>query len=102
MTDELEVDLRPSPWRVHRRLVIAVAIAYVVFALAIVGGAEPGLESALMTVVAVMIGGIVAGFLALVTLLVWLCARRRHPLALAYALGLGGVAVLIAAWTLAP
>jgi hypothetical protein len=102
--DELaRIDLRPSPWIIHRWVVGLIGVGYVVFALAVWGGPHrSGLERALTQVAVILLGSAVVGFVALASALVAVFARRRHPLLTAYAATAAIVGAVMAAWTLSP
>jgi len=104
MPDELiDVDLRPSPWGIHRALLALLGAGYLAFALAVLTAPHrTALDDALAEAVVIILGGSVAGFAALASVMVALCERRRHPLLTAYAATAAVVALLVAAWTLAP
>ncbi|MBK7074870.1 MAG: hypothetical protein IPH44_21485 [Myxococcales bacterium] len=96
-------DLRPSPWIIHRWVLGLMGVGYVVFAVAVWGGPHrSGLERALTQVAVIVLGTCVAGFAALASAMVAVFARHRHPLLTAYAATAAIVAVMAAAWTLAP
>lgn len=102
--DELaDVDLRPSPWIVHRWVVGLIGVGYAVFALAIWSGPHrTALARALAEAVVIMLGAAVLGFVALASAMVSVFARHRHPLVLGYAATIAIVGAVMALWTLAP
>jgi|JI10StandDraft_1071094.scaffolds.fasta_scaffold09581_3 hypothetical protein len=98
-----DVDLRPSPWGIHRALLALLGAGYLAFALAVLTAPHrTALADALAEAVVIMLGGSVAAFAALASVMVALCERRRHPLLTAYAATAVIVGLLVAAWTLAP
>lgn len=101
--DLRHVDLRPSPWIIHRWVLGVVGAGYAAFALAVLGAPHrSGLARALAEAVVILVGGCVVACAALASAMIALCARRRHPLLTAYGVTAAIVGALVTLWTRSP
>lgn len=101
--DLARVDLRPSPWIIHRWVIGLIGAGYVIFAAAVWSGPHrSGLERALTQAAVILLGTAVLGFVALASAMVGVFARHRHPLLMGYGATAAIVGVVMALWALAP